>query len=193
MATISSGKLALFSLPFLLAGAFVADPARAQVDQSERSTVETSKISSDLPAVYQRWLDEEVNWIITPEERAEFTRLSANEDRNRFVEAFWMLRSPAGAPPNKYKEEHYRRLAYANQHFAAGVPGWETDRGRIYIVYGPPDWIKVQSATGDDLVKPKPTQLWHYSLLPGYGRDVDLKFVDICECGDYRLQTSPKN
>jgi hypothetical protein len=88
------------------------------------------------------------------------------------------------------KEEHYRRIAYSNVHFAAGVAGFKTDRGRTYIMYGPPDEIRVQPG-GDEAVKP--TEIWHYQSIPGYGKDVDFSFVDVCNCGDYRLQTTPKN
>jgi len=176
-----------------LVGLCLGVPARAQSNSSQRPTTGSSKFSHDLPTEYQRWLDEDVRWIITPEERAAFIRLSKNGERDRFVEQFWLRRDPTpGTPENEYKEEHYRRIAYANVHFAQAVPGWETDRGRIYIVYGPPDRIKIESArTSGDSGKPK--ELWHYQAIPGYGEDIDLKFVDVCSCGDYQLETPLKN
>lgn len=152
-----------------------------------------SKVSYTFDKKYQRWLDEDVRWIITPEERAAFLRLSKDEDRDRFVEAFWLRRDPTpGTVENEFKEEHYRRIAYANIHFAQEVPGWKTDRGRIYIVYGPPESIKTDLAHRSD-DPAKPTQTWHYSSIPGYGKDIDLKFVDVCRCGDFRLETALKN
>jgi GWxTD domain-containing protein len=165
--------------------------AQAQPYPSERP-VGGSKISDDLPLEYERWLDQ-VRWIISPDERAVFTRLSNKADRDQFVAEFWWRRDPTpNTRENEYKEEHYRRLAYANTHFAASVPGWETDRGRTYIVYGPPDWIKIQpSHLTDDFGKP--IELWHYLSIPGYEKDMDLKFVDVCGCGDYRLVTPPRN
>jgi GWxTD domain-containing protein len=165
---------------------------QAQPYQSERP-VGGSKISNNLPVEYERWLEQEVRWIISPDERAVFTRLSNKADRDQFVAEFWRRRDPTpNTRENEYKEEHYRRLAYANTHFAAAVPGWETDRGRTYIVYGPPDWIKIQpSRLTDDFGKP--TELWHYLSIPGYEKDMDLRFVDVCGCGDYRLVTALRN
>jgi GWxTD domain-containing protein len=88
--------------------------------------------------IYKKWLMEDVAWIITDQERTDFKKLSTDEQRDDFVVAFWERRNPnPGSPTNKFKEEHYRRLAYANSHFATGVPGWKTDRGRTYILYGP--------------------------------------------------------
>lgn len=163
--------------------------------QSPNSELPVGKrtVSNNMPSEYQRWLDHDVRWIITPEERAAFIRLSNREDRDQFVERFWLGRDPTpGTAENEYKEEHYRRMAYANTHFAAAAPGWETDRGRTYIVYGPPDSIKVHTARGIDGSE-KPAQSWHYSSIPGYAtgsrKDLDLEFVDACSCGDYRLET----
>jgi len=151
-------------------------------------------MSTDLLAkAYQRWLHEDVRWIITPEERASFSRLSKNDERNRHVEQFWQRRDPTpDTSENEYKEEHYRRIAYANEHFGRAVPGWETDRGRIYILYGPPDRIQAEPvrSMGDS---GKPTLLWHYDAMPGYSGGFDLKFVDDCDCGDYHLETPLKN
>ena len=171
----------------------IGAPARAQSSVSEKPAAGGSNVSYDLPTVYQRWLDQDVRWIITPEERVAFIQLKNNEDRDRFVGAFWLRRDPTpGTARNEFKEEHYRRIAYANFHFAQEVPGWKTDRGRIYIVYGPPEEIKTDLArTSDDPAKP--IQVWHYHSIMGYGKNVDLKFVDMCSCGDYRLEARQKN
>ena len=142
--------------------------------------------------VYQRWLDEDIRWIVTPEERDAFIKLSKDEERDRFVEQFWLRRDPTPATAeNEFKEEHYRRMAYANLHFAASVPGWRTDRGRSYIVNGPPSAVKMQSSR-DDEGSIRPTLLWHYHSLAEPGKDFDLRFVDVCTCGDYRLEKLPK-
>ncbi|HEY1463199.1 MAG TPA: GWxTD domain-containing protein [Terriglobales bacterium] len=82
-------------------------------------------------------MNEDVHWIISNQERSEFLKLSTDQQRDEFVVAFWNNHNPVGAPENSFKSEHYRRLAYANQHFAANRPGWETDRGHVYVVYGP--------------------------------------------------------
>jgi GWxTD domain-containing protein len=95
------------------------------------------QLSRRLPEIYAKWLDEDVVWIISKQERIDFEKLSTDRQRYEFVVAFWERRNPSpGSTENKFKEEHYRRLAYTNTHFAAGVPGWKTDRGRRYILYG---------------------------------------------------------
>lgn len=153
---------------------------------------------------YQRWLNEDVRWIITPEERATYLSLKNDDERDFFIKQFWERRNPPGAPPNTFREEHYRRIAYANEHFAFSKPGWETDRGRIYIEYGPPDKIDYQQAEMDGVARPGET--WHYRSISEYNpsgaqggsgyrvetvvrRNVDVKFVDVCSCGDYQLQS----
>ncbi len=193
MATTSCVKMTTCFLQAALVVLCIGAPARAQSNRGEQSATGGSKSSYDLTNKYQRWLDEDVRWIITPEERAAFIRLSKKEDRDRFVEAFWLRRDPTpGTAENEFKEEHYRRIAYANVHFAHEIPGWKTDRGQIYIVYGPPGEIKTDSARGsDDSVKP--TEVWHYHSILGYGRNVDLRFVDVCRCGDYRLEVRQKS
>jgi GWxTD domain-containing protein len=136
---------------------------------------------------YQRWLDHDVRWIITPQERAVFLKLSKNDDRDHFIEDFWLHHD---------RDEHYRRIAYTNVHFTISIsrtqplPGWLTDRGRIYIVYGPPDAIK--ETPGD--ANSASAILWHYDSIPLYGKNADLLFFDVCSCGDgdYRLETFPK-
>jgi GWxTD domain-containing protein len=147
---------------------------------------------------YQKWLDEDVRWIITRQERAQFLLLTTDVQRDRFVVDFWVRHDPTpGTPENEFKEEHYRRLAYSNEHFAAGVPGWETDRGHTYIVYGPPDQIDTNlspthgSASLKTTRAAYPYQVWHYRHIDGIGKDVTVKFVDTCMCGDYRKVDDP--
>lgn len=186
-------KMIVCFLQAALLAVCVGAPACAQSSVGEKPTVGGHNVSHDLPTVYQRWLDEDVRWIITPEERAAFLRLSKDEDRDRFVEAFWLRRDPTpGTVENEFKEEHYRRIAYANVHFAHELPGWKTDRGRIYIVHGPPGEIKTEPARGGDDPE-KPAEVWHYHVIMGYGKDVDLRFVDVCSCGDYRLEPRQKD
>jgi GWxTD domain-containing protein len=160
-------------------------PTYAQFKSAERATTNVVN-SSTLPRVYQRWLYEDVRWIITPEEQIAFLRVSSDEDRDRFIEGFWERRNPKpDRSENEFKEEHYRRLAYANEHFAAGISGWETDRGRVYIVNGAPDRIERLSPGGNR----KPAEIWHYRD-PSTGADRDFKFVDDCNCGKYWLDES---
>jgi len=115
------------------------------------------KLLKELDTPYRRWLDEDVGYIITPEERKTFLRLTTNEEREQFIEAFWQRRNPdPESPDNEFKEEHYRRIAYANARFTSGLPGWETDRGHIYIVWGPPDEMTTTSGLPSRSKSPTP-------------------------------------
>lgn len=141
---------------------------------------------TQLNPEYRKWLSEDVRWIITDQERKSFLTLTDDGHRDRFVAAFWEQRNPTpGSQPNPFKEEHYRRLEFANQHFAATAPGWKTDRGHVYIVEGPPDSIQTQVSTSTTPAE----QLWVYRHMRGKTGEVQLKFVDRCQCGDYRLET----
>ena len=144
------------------------------------STSKYPRHDTALEREYQKWLNEDVRYIISDEERAEFNKLDTVQQRDAFVVAFWESRNPTpGSGRNPYKEEHYRRLAYANTHFAAGSPGYASDRGRFYIMYGPPD--SVESRPG---LSP-PDETWSYKSIEGIGRDVILTFTDECRCGKY--------
>jgi GWxTD domain-containing protein len=118
------------------------DPGKAEKKNAKALKIELSK-------TYRKWLDEDVRWIITDQERSAFMQLSNDEERDQFIEAFWQRRDPTpDTEENEYKEEHYRRIAYANEHYAAGIPGWKTDRGHMYIVFGPPDEIDSHPSGG---------------------------------------------
>lgn len=146
---------------------------------------------------YQKWLDEDVRYIITDQERVTFRNFPTDQQRDAFVVAFWEHRNPdPGSKGNTFKEEHYRRLAYANTNFAANVPGYKTDRGRIYIVYGPPTSVdRHYSAAGSEKASslagagaiPYDWELWHYRYIAGIGQDINIKFVDVCGCGQFQL------
>lgn len=160
------------------------------------------KAKKELDNAYKDWLDMDVAWIITDAERDAFLRLSTNEEREQFIEQFWLRRDPTpDTPENEFKEEHYRRIAYANEHFASGVPGWKTDRGRIYIIWGKPDTMDQHPTGGFYNRTPKegggetstfPFEDWTYNYLPGLGNNVTLEFVDACGCNEYRLETDPE-
>ena len=150
-----------------------------------------------LGGVYKKWLDEDVRWIITDEELSAFKKLSNNAERDTFIEGFWQRRDPTpDTAENEYKEEHYRRIAYANEHYAAGIPGWRTDRGRIYIMYGPPSSIDAHPMGGPYQRTPEegggqtttfPFEIWRYRYLEGIGQEIELEFVDDCGCGAYEM------
>ena len=124
------------------------DPTVAQkLDKAQKKKIKKSLKELDTP--YKQWLNEDVTYIISPEERNAFGQLATNEEREQFIEQFWLRRSSnPDLPDNEFKEEHYRRIAYANEHYASGIPGWKTDRGHMYIVWGPPDEIESHPTGG---------------------------------------------
>jgi GWxTD domain-containing protein len=137
---------------------------------------------------YGKWLNEDVAYIITNEERATFKSLETRAELEHFIQQFWVRRDPTpGTAENEFKEEHYRRIAYANQNYgtAANLPGWKTDRGRIYITYGPPD--EKDSHAGDAI----PFELWRYRFIAGIGANVVIEFDDPNKTGEYRMTMDP--
>jgi TonB family protein len=162
------------------------DPAQAM----QKTVAQNVHGTSTLPAVYQLWLDQDVAWIIAPDERTAFMALSNDQERDAFVNQFWARRNPAGAAENSFKSEHYARIAYSNQHFAAAMPGWKTDRGHVYIVYGKPQSIDSHPTGGQyhGVQAGLPFEVWHYASLPGMGQNVDLLFA-ADRTGNYRLMT----
>src|SRR5215472_18480771 len=141
-----------------------------------------AQLKKELRSAWDRWLNEDVAYIITDEERTAFRRLTNDEEREQFVEQFWLRRDPTpDTAENEYKEEHYRRIQYANEHFAAGMPGWRTDRGRIYIMYGKPDSIDAHpmggpyqrpAEEGGGETQTFPFEVWRYRYLEGIGQEI---------------------
>jgi len=172
------------------------DPLQRPANEKQKKKNEKA-LKIELSKTYKKWLDEDVIYIITDEERAAFKQLSNDEERDNFIEAFWQRRDPTpDTEENEYKEEHYQRIAYANEHFAAGVPGWKTDRGRIYIVYGKPDEIESHPSggtyerpmeEGGGETSTHPFETWRYRYIEGIGQEVIIEFVDDCMCGAYEM------
>ena len=174
------------------------DPTKRRLSDREKlqqNKYLKSEIKGDSP--WNKWLNQDVVWIITDQEVAAFKALKNDEEREQFVENFWLRRNPnPDSPDNEFREQHYARIAYANEHFAAGKPGWKTDRGHIYIAYGKPDSID-QHPSGGTYERPMeegggststfPFEVWHYRYLEGIGDNIDLEFVDTCQCNDYHL------
>src|SRR5581483_3076426 len=160
------------------------------------------KLRKELETPWKKWLNEDVVYIITDEERKAFKQLNTDEEREQFVEQFWLRRDPTpDTEENEYKEEHYRRIAYANDHYASGIPGWKTDRGRIYIAYGPPDEID-SHPSGGSYERPYeegggetstyPFEDWRYRYLDGVGTNIVIEFVDTTMSGEYRISIDPE-
>jgi GWxTD domain-containing protein len=158
-------------------------------------------LQRELESAYRKWLEEDVGYIITDEERKVFKTLQNDEEREQFIEQFWLRRNPdPDSLANDYREEHYRRIAYANQHFASGIPGWKTDRGRIYIMYGPADEVESHpsgghyqrpSEEGGGSTSTYPFEVWRYRYIEGVAQNVELEFVDPTLTGEYRLTIDP--
>jgi GWxTD domain-containing protein len=171
-----------------------ADPLKRQLSDKERYRAQKN-LRGELKGPYKKWLDEDVPYIITDDERKAFLSLANDEEREAFIENFWLRRNPnPDSPENEFREEHYRRIQYANDHYAAGKPGWKSDRGHIYIAFGAPDSIDSHPSGGMYERPPEegggetstfPFEIWHYRYIEGIGENVDIEFVDTCQCGDY--------
>jgi GWxTD domain-containing protein len=162
----------------------------------DRERIQQQKdLKGELKGPYKQWLEQDVRWLITDTEEQAFKHLSNDEERDSFIENFWQRRNPnPDSPDNEFRDEVYARISYANEHFAAGKPGWMTDRGHIYIAYGKPDDID-SHPSGGQYQRPMdegggetatfPFETWHYRYIEGIGDNIDLEFVDTCQCGDY--------
>jgi len=158
-------------------------------------------IQKEMESPYKKWLQDEVPYVITDMERAAFKKLSTDEEREQFIEQFWERRNPnPGSPENEFKEEYYRRIAYANEHYSSGAPGWRLDRGRIYIMYGPPDEIESHPSGGTYDRPPEegggqtstyPFEQWRYRYIDGIGTNIILEFVDPTMTGEFRMTMDP--
>src|SRR5271165_5531204 len=192
----------LFSVP-----AAAQDPSPAQSQpaapksQSAKDRKQQARKLAKESAPYTTWINEEVLYIITKEEHDAFVRLTTNEESEQFIEDFWRRRNPdPDSPENAYREEHYRRIAYANERFSSGVPGWKTDRGHIYILWGPPDEIDYHPSGG---TYDRPAQqgggttttylweLWRYRHLEDIGDNIEIEFVDTTGSGEYHITMDP--
>jgi GWxTD domain-containing protein len=170
------------------------DPLKRRLSDSQERE-RKKDVTRELRGQYKTWLEQDVRWIITPEEEKAFKSLTNDEERDQFIEQFWQRRNPnPDSPDNEFRDEHYARIAYANEHFAAGKPGWMTDRGHIYIAFGKPDSID-SHPSGGEYERPMdegggststfPFEVWHYRYLASVGDNIDIEFVDTCMCGDY--------
>jgi len=159
------------------------------------------KLQKELETPYKKWLNEDVGYIISDEEKQAWKRLATDDERQQFIEQFWLRRDPTpDTEENEFKEEHYRRIAYANEHYASGIPGWKTDRGMIYIKYGPADEIEDHSSggtyerpmeEGGGETSTYPFQQWRYRYLEGIGTNVIIEFVDPTMSGEFHMTMDP--
>jgi len=181
-----------------------AAPARETIAKpltEKEKKKRAEKLRKELETPYKKWLNEDVVYIITDEEKTAFKRLATDEEREQFIEQFWLRRDPTpDTEENEFKEEHYRRIAYANDHYASGIPGWKSDRGRIYIMYGPADEIE-SHPSGGTYERPMeegggetstyPFEQWRYRYLEGIGTNIIIEFVDPTMSGEYHMTMDP--
>ncbi|MDQ6699009.1 MAG: GWxTD domain-containing protein [Acidobacteriota bacterium] len=200
------------SLSFVLSGYALAQKSDKKAASSGRETVakpltekerrkREDKLRKELETPYRKWLSEDVSYIITDEERTAFKHLNTDEEREQFIEQFWLRRDPTpDTAENEFKEEHYRRIAYANERYASGIPGWKADRGRIYITFGPPDEIESHPSGGSyerpieeggGSTSTYPFEKWRYRYIEGIGSDIQIEFVDTTMTGEYRMTMDP--
>lgn len=167
---------------------------------AQQSDTDTLRQEEELD-YFTKWLEEDVLYIINDEEKAIFTELTTDDEKEQFIEQFWFRRDPdPRTASNEFKEEHYRRIAYANEHYTSGDPGWRTDRGRIYIIHGPPDNLETRPMGGAYVRKIEegggvtavyPYEKWTYRYIEGLGNNVELEFVDDSDSGQYKLAVFP--
>ncbi len=169
--------------------------------EGQDPTQRPRNVKPELKKAYKDWLDKDVAYIITDEERKAFRKLATDDERERFIEEFWRRRDPdPDTDENEFKEEYYERIAYANEQFASGIPGWKTDRGRIYIMFGKPDGRETHPMGGSynrptweggGSTTTYPFEVWFYRYLPGVGSGIEIEFVDPTGSGEYRIARNP--
>ena len=187
----------------LIVSLFLSVSPRVLTQKQEQQDPSTKprNVKPELKKAYKDWLDKDVTYIITDEERKAFKKLATDDERERFIEEFWRRRDPdPDTDENEFKEEYYERIAYANEHFASGIPGWKTDRGRIWIMYGKPDGRETHpmggsyerpSYEGGGSTTTYPFETWFYRYLPGVGSGIEIEFVDPTGSGEYRIARNP--
>jgi GWxTD domain-containing protein len=196
----SAATLALF---FVAPLSTLAQDKSKKDDQPQQDVMSRERNRKpELKKVYKDWLNEDVAYIITDEERKAFKKLATDEEREQYIEAFWRRRDPdPDTDENEYKEQYYERVAYANEHYASGIPGWKTDRGRIYIMFGKPDETESHPSGGSyqreiweggGNTSTYPFERWFYRYIEGVGSGVEIEFVDPTGSGEYRIARSPE-
>jgi GWxTD domain-containing protein len=193
--------LALSSFAVSLFTASAQDDKQKKQDAKKQAEKNKKSQEEKVKSVYKRWMDEDVRWIITDEERKTFQALKTDDEREQFIEQFWLRRDPdPDTDVNEYREEYYQRIAYANEHFTSGIPGWKTDRGRIYIMFGKADEIESHPSGGSydrpaweggGSTSTYPFEIWWYRYIEGVGSDVEIEFVDPTGSGEYHIARSP--
>jgi GWxTD domain-containing protein len=200
MSYSKSARIPAMALSLMFAAGSVA-VVQSQKQQGQDPSEKPRNVKPELKKAYKDWLDKDVTYIITDEERKAFKKLATDDEREHFIEEFWRRRDPdPDTDENEFKEEYYERIAYANENFASGIPGWKTDRGRIWIMYGKPDGRETHpmggsydrpSYEGGGNTSTYPFETWFYRYLPGVGSGIEIEFVDPTGSGEYRIARNP--
>lgn len=201
LARMMTFLLAVMLIASLPAPSFSRQSGSSDQDKEKSGKSSKPKRHKEREDVYKKWMDEDVRWIITDEERGAFKKLKTDEEREQFIEQFWLRRDPdPDTPENEYREEYYRRIAYANEKFTSGIPGWKTDRGRIYIAFGQADSVEAHPAggpyerplyEGGGQTSTFPFEVWFYRHIDNVGDGIEIEFVDPTMSGEYRIARSP--
>ncbi|MEJ7713818.1 MAG: GWxTD domain-containing protein [Pyrinomonadaceae bacterium] len=189
--------LLVFALKMVVPATFAQDKKGQTQSPEDRER----KVKKEINQAYKKWIEQDVAYIITSEEKNAFKKLQTDEEREQFIEAFWRRRDPdPDTDENEYREEYYERIAYANERFTSGIPGWKTDRGRIYITWGKADEVETHpsggsyerpSHQGGGSTTTYPFEVWFYRYLPGVGSGIEIEFVDPTGSGEYRIARNP--
>lgn len=189
---------ALLLAPPRVIGAEGDEPRQLSKKEEKRRL---KRLQDELRGPFKKWMREDVRYILTEGEKKAFVRLTTDEERENFIEQFWLRRDPTpDTVENEYREEHYRRIAWANERYASGIPGWKADRGRIYITFGPPDEIESHPSGGNyqrpyeeggGFTSTYPFEIWRYRWIEGVGQEVLIEFVDPTMTGEYRMSLDP--
>ncbi|HEY2846657.1 MAG TPA: GWxTD domain-containing protein, partial [Pyrinomonadaceae bacterium] len=196
MPKIISRLLLLAAITLIAAGAWAQPPDKNNKPSTDPSEKPRNQ-KVEMRDAYKKWLENDVAYIITPEERKAFKALQTDEERENFIENFWRRRDPdPDTEENEFRDQYYERIAYANEHYGSGVPGWKTDRGRIYIQWGKPDEVE-SHPSGGGYERPDyegggstttyPFETWFYRHLDGVGDGIEIEFVDPTGTGEYRI------
>jgi GWxTD domain-containing protein len=194
---VKNFALTIFVVGFGAVLAIAQPPSKDKDKPSVDPTSNPRNVKSELKESYKRWRNTDVAYIITKDERRAFDALTTDEERENFIENFWRRRDPnPDTEENEYREEYYERIAYANEHYSSGIPGWKTDRGRIYIAWGKPDSVESHpsggaydrpSYEGGGSTSTYPFEVWFYRHLDGVGEGIEIEFVDPTGTGEYRI------
>jgi GWxTD domain-containing protein len=148
-----------------------------------------------LPESAGYWLAEDAIYYITPGERCAFLRLQNDPEREHFIEQFWYRRSvdPISLDYD-FKTEFYRRIVFANEKYGSKLlAGRNTDRGRLYVIFGQPESVDGNSDRSTGPAAPHSIETWHYNFIKGIGENVQIHFEYSARYDDFVLPDADRD